>query len=1317
MRRRLAILMSVLFLLASLNSGAGTTRVRQAKDVGVRNGLALYQARSHVTAQREAAGARFRQLLSAARTKSGLLLPRATAMDPGGIPHFYGPYPNYANSPMPTGSVVNITVDAGGTGYTAPAVAIDDLYGTGTGASAAAVVTGGVITTILLGSPGSGYTAPLVTITDATGTGAAATAFIGGPFTGGIRKFMDPLPSPPIAVPDQTTFPGSDYYEIELGQYSQKMHTDLPPTRLRGYRQTNTTGPASSFQYLGPIIVAQRNVPVRIKFTNALPTGAGGNLFLPVDTTLPGAGLGPLTGQMYTQNRAAVHLHGNNTVWISDGTPHQWITPAGENTPYPKGVSVYNVPDMPNPGDGSMTIFYTNALSARLQFYHDHAAGITRLNVYGGEAAGYLVTDQVERDLIDGTNLTGVNPTNAQVLPDLGIPLVIQDKTFVDAAAIPYEDPTWNWGTTPPTPSTGDLWYPHVWMPNQNPADPSGTNAFGRWFYGPWFWPPTPNITFPPIANPYYGQAPWEAPTIPATPNPSTPMEAFMDTPLVNGMAYPYMTVDPKPYRFRILNAANDRFFNLQLYVADPAVVTTDGRSNTEVKMVPAVATVGFPAGWPTDGRDGGVPDPATMGPNFIQIGTEGGFLPAPVVLPMQPVDWNWDQTNFDFGNVAKGTLIMGPAERADVIVDFSAFAGQTILLYNDSPAPFPAIDKRYDYYTGNVDHTDTGGTPTTQAGYGPNTRTIMQIRVNSGTPVSYDVNALNAAFAKTTGKYGVFEASQDPVIVPEARYNSAYNLNFPADPYVRIHEFAKTFTTVDGSVVTDLPLEPKAMQDEMGETYDIDYGRMSAGLGLQLPFTPPGPQNFMIYPYPSPPVNLVGNSIQGSPIGVLGDGTQIWKITHNGVDSHPLHFHLFNVQIINRVAWDNIIRPPDPNELGWKETIRINPLQQMIVALRPMVNWSSLPFDLPNSVRPLDPYRAIGDVIPGGPTGLQDPNGNPVTVTNHLVNFGAEYVFHCHILAHEEMDMMQALAFAVPPRAPTGLAATVTGNGNNKAVNLAWLDKSLNETAFNVQRAATSTGPWSTLATLAANTTTYIDRIGNTSATYFYRVFASNTIGDTVTPGFPTMTVDSGVSGPIQVGSGAVQAPTAPTGLTAAIQAGPQVLLTWTDTANNETQFVIERQIGIGSFATLVTVGPKSGTGTVTYTDTTVAAGASYTYRVAAVNSAGYSPYSNTASVTLGNPPLAPTNVQATGSLQGNNARISVIWTDVANETSYTIQYATDAAFTANLVTATLRANEVAYQTGNLARSTPYYVRIRAVNDVGPSPWANATPFPVITP
>ena len=118
------------------------------------------------------------------------------------------------------------------------------------------------------------------------------------------------------------------------------------------------------------------------------------------------------------------------------------------------------------------------------------------------------------------------------------------------------------------------------------------------------------------------------------------------------------------------------------------------------------------------------------VGPDFIQIGTEGGFLPRPVVVPNQPIVWNGDPLTFNFGNVSDHGLLIAPAERVDVIVDFSAYAGKTLILYNDAPAAFPALDPRNDYYTGNPDQFDTGGTASTLPGFGPNTRTIMQIRV-----------------------------------------------------------------------------------------------------------------------------------------------------------------------------------------------------------------------------------------------------------------------------------------------------------------------------------------------------------------------------------------------------------------------------------------------------------------------------------------------------------------------------------------------------------------------------------------------------------
>ncbi len=244
-----------------------------------------------------------------------------------------------------------------------------------------------------------------------------------------LRKFVDTLPGLdlvgannlgqyiPVAIPDKTTYPGSDYYEIGIVEYTEKMHSDLPKaTTLRGYVQLETasnaatskhvalTYPSGAFildatgkqvfavdkpHYLGPLISANRGVPVRVKYSNLLPKGhydpltnlRNGDLFLPVDTTLPGAGLGPDGINSYTQNRAELHLHGGDNPWISDGTPHQWITPAGEVTPYTKGVSFQTVPDMPDPGAGSGTLYWPNNQSARMMFYHDHTSGITRLNV------------------------------------------------------------------------------------------------------------------------------------------------------------------------------------------------------------------------------------------------------------------------------------------------------------------------------------------------------------------------------------------------------------------------------------------------------------------------------------------------------------------------------------------------------------------------------------------------------------------------------------------------------------------------------------------------------------------------------------------------------------------------------------------------------------------------------------------------------------------------------------------------------------------------------------------------------------------------
>jgi hypothetical protein len=275
---------------------------------------------------------------------------------PGGVPHYFGPYANWAFSPLPTGSIGTIAIDAGGTGYTAPTVAILDAYGTVDVLATATINPAtqidpatGAITGITVTNAGSGYSAPIVEITDPMGVDAAATAILTG-LTGGMRKFVDRIPGLgpaganniiqahgagqyiPVAVPQNRTFSGqaADYYEIALVEFSEKLHSDLPPTRLRGYVQLSTTGtgialinidgtpilkpdgtPALALDhphYLGPLIIAQGRVhgvantlptdpgypkPVRVKFYNLLPAGAGGNLFIPVDETIPGGGIGP----------------------------------------------------------------------------------------------------------------------------------------------------------------------------------------------------------------------------------------------------------------------------------------------------------------------------------------------------------------------------------------------------------------------------------------------------------------------------------------------------------------------------------------------------------------------------------------------------------------------------------------------------------------------------------------------------------------------------------------------------------------------------------------------------------------------------------------------------------------------------------------------------------------------------------------------------------------------------------------------------------------------------------------------------------------
>jgi len=706
-----------------------------------------------------------------------------------------------------------------------------------------------------------------------------------------IRKFITTLPGLgpsgannigqylPLATKTTQMFAGlaTDVYNLGVAQFGQKMHNDLPrATRFWGYYDLAT----GDQKYLGGVIVAKRGRPVLLNLTNQLPN----KQLIPIDLTVD-AGPGGLTVGDLPLNRVATHVHGGLTPWFSDGTPFQWFAPNGVH-----GTSFMNVPGT-NPPAGSATYYYPMDQSARLLWYHDHAIGITRTNAYSGIASGLVLVDDFEIGLV-----------NSGLLPDLvGIPLVVQDKGFV-AHNILQQDPTWQWG------HAGELWYPHVYEPNQvggtGPNPSCGINPKGRWDYGPCL-----GATLP-------------APSFYTLPTPASVVaEAFFDTILINGGVYPTVSVPPKRVRFRILNGSQARFYHLNVYAESSA---TPGEANTN-----------------------------TPGPTMYQVGTEGGFLPAIAVhpngvrCPLDPSDPS--------GNTAipdgPFNLLLAPAERADVVIDFNGVpTGSTFIFYNDAVAPFPSGDSRNSYFTGDGDQTAIGGAPNTLAGFGPNTQTLMKIIVTAGAgdhvPTSTWLTRLNAQL-KTN-----FLTGNQPGLL----YNNG-----------------------DPSVPGPVPyLGPIDRMLTLNEDFD-DYGRLIQTLGT----------------FASKSMDNVGSATWGLPYmsgeteTIYPGAVEVWQLFNLTGDTHPIHFHLVNVQVIQRqpfsgspgvqgVDWDYTDKatPPDDNEVGWKETVRMNPGEATTVIAQ---------FSLPKL-----------------PASMGDPT-SPRTG-------GHEYVWHCHILEHEEHDMMRPM-------------------------------------------------------------------------------------------------------------------------------------------------------------------------------------------------------------------------------------------------------------------------------------------------------------------
>ena len=254
-----------------------------------------------------------------------------------------------------------------------------------------------------------------------------------------LTPFVDALPIPGAAksleMRPSPTHPGVKipHYRIALRAFETKVHRDMKPTRMWGFGST----------FPGPTFDLRSGQDILVEWANELPS----KHFLPIDHSLHGA------GAEEPEVRAVAHLHGAKVRPESDGYPEDWIVPGKS--------AVYH---------------YPNQQDAAMLWYHDHAMGINRLNIFAGLAGLYILRDKAEEALH---------------LPSgkYEIPLVICDRMFDKDSQLYY-----------------------------------------------------------PVSDKQ------ESPWIP---------EFFGNANLVNGKLFPYLDVETRKYRFRVLNAANGRFFRL----------------------------------------------------------------------------------------------------------------------------------------------------------------------------------------------------------------------------------------------------------------------------------------------------------------------------------------------------------------------------------------------------------------------------------------------------------------------------------------------------------------------------------------------------------------------------------------------------------------------------------------------------------------------------------------------------------------------------------------------------------------------------------
>ncbi len=295
------------------------------------------------------------------------------------------------------------------------------------------------------------------------------------------------------------------------------------------------------------------------------------------------------------------------------------------------------------------------------------------------------------------------------------------------------------------------------------------------------------------------------------------------------------------------------------------------------------------------------------------------------------------------------------------------------------------------------------------------------------------------------------------------------------------------------------------------------------------------------------------------------------------------------------------------------------------------------------------------------------------------------------------------SITFTTVPAAPARLTGAVTGpvSGPPAGVTLNWTDTpGAAPVAHMVVRRATDPGFTTGLADfpLGAAATSYTDTNVVQGTTYYYRVRAENEASNSAWSSTVTVVYTT--------------VPAAPAGLAATL-AGSSVSLTWTAHAGTApaTRLRIQRATNSGftSGVTDILAGPAA----TSYTDSGVAQGTTYYYRVRAENQVSNSAWSSTASILVPRPvPAAPANLTTRAYAQGlASASIDLTWTEnpAAAVTGFTIQAATSPAFTTGVTTSTAGPATRTYTLTGLRRRTRYYIRIKSVNGPAASGWTTA--------